>query len=77
MQHFTGLSIILHVHVAVKTGYCFHLVFEWQRGQRVENSAGAGWLEGRGEADGRPTGRECGLWPPTDGMGEQCHVIDM
>ena len=43
----------------------------------MESSADVGWLEGRGQADGRLTGRECGPWPPTHGMGEQCHVIDM
>ena len=35
----------------------------------MENSADAGWPGGRGQADGHPTGRGCGLWPPTHGMG--------
>lgn len=45
---------------AKKKGYWFH-VYGWQRGQRAESLADAGWPEGRGQADGYPTGKGCGL----------------
>ena len=52
-------------------------MFERLTEQKVEKSADAEWPGGRGQVDGYPTERGCGLWPPTHGMDEQHHVINI